>query len=294
MTQPPAVLVLRRGGLGDTLLMAPVLAALRRRWSQDLGAPVRLCVAGVAEFVAVLAALGLCDEALSSESLELFALAGDEERGARARQRLVRYAAIVGDDPALCGLQQPNVLVYDPRPARRDLPLPMQILGQCGLAADPGDLRQAIQRPDAGSGVALAPGSGSLAKNWPRQRWLELAAALWRSGHAVFVVVGPAEQERDDPRAWPWPCPIGFVVEAACTALAQRLSACAAFVGNDSGTSHLAALLGLPTVAVFGAGLPEVYGPLGPRVEVVVGSGAVPPDVGVGAVLQALARLGVR
>ncbi len=49
------------------------------------------------------------------------------------------------------------------------------------------------------------------------------------------------------------------------------LSECALYVGNDSGITHLAAGLGVPTVAVFGPTDPAVWRPLGPRVRVVRG-----------------------
>jgi ADP-heptose:LPS heptosyltransferase len=41
------------------------------------------------------------------------------------------------------------------------------------------------------------------------------------------------------------------------------------YIGNDSGVSHLAAYLGLPTVAVFGPSDPEMWRPIGPLVQIV-------------------------
>ena len=46
------------------------------------------------------------------------------------------------------------------------------------------------------------------------------------------------------------------------------LSCADIFVGNDSGITHLAATLGLKTIAVFGPTNPEVYRPIGPEVTV--------------------------
>ncbi len=54
--------------------------------------------------------------------------------------------------------------------------------------------------------------------------------------------------------------------------LASELAGGAAFVGNDSGPAHLAGLLGLPTVAVFGPTAPEVWAPCGPRAHAVAGA----------------------
>jgi heptosyltransferase-2 len=46
-------------------------------------------------------------------------------------------------------------------------------------------------------------------------------------------------------------------------ALAALLLRCAAYVGNDSGVAHLAGLLGLPTVSLFGPTDPAIWAPLG-------------------------------
>jgi len=51
--------------------------------------------------------------------------------------------------------------------------------------------------------------------------------------------------------------------------VAALIARCACYVGNDSGISHVAAGLGVPTVAVFGPTDPAVWGPHGPTVRVV-------------------------
>jgi len=285
------MLAIRRGGLGDTLLMAPVLAALRRHWRRRLATDVAVHLAGDSQFAAVLQAHGVCDEAISSETLELFALALDDERGERAHARLQRYAALVGDDAGLRAVAGPVVQVFDPRPKVHDRPLPVQLGEQLGLEVDLAD--SALRRvPAPASGpVVLAPGSGGASKCWPKKRWLELARRLAARGERLVAVVGPAEQERDDPRRWPWEVDIAFLHALSCVDLARELGRAAAFVGNDSGPAHLAAMLGLPTVAVFGGGWPCVYAPNGPRVRVVESGGRVPPDAPVTTVLDALDAL---
>ena len=82
-----------------------------------------------------------------------------------------------------------------------------------------------------------------------------------------------------------------FVVDRSCSEVAAELERAAAFVGNDSGVTHLASMLGVPTVAVFGGGLPRVYEPIGPRTEVVVTDGGFPPNATVEDVAAVLARV---
>ena len=55
--------------------------------------------------------------------------------------------------------------------------------------------------------------------------------------------------------------------------LAVLLSSCAAVVGGDTGPVHLAASLGVPTLAVFVATDPERNGPRGERVRVLSAAG---------------------
>jgi heptosyltransferase-2 len=47
------------------------------------------------------------------------------------------------------------------------------------------------------------------------------------------------------------------------------LSICDGFIGNDSGSMHLAGALGIPTVAIFGSTNPNRTGPLGPKTRVI-------------------------
>jgi ADP-heptose:LPS heptosyltransferase len=44
---------------------------------------------------------------------------------------------------------------------------------------------------------------------------------------------------------------------------------CKCYLGNDSGITHLAALLGVPTLALFGASDPAVWHPVGKAVKVI-------------------------
>ncbi|MFM1871521.1 MAG: hypothetical protein RL398_943, partial [Planctomycetota bacterium] len=124
--------------------------------------------------------------------------------------------------------------------------------------------------------IVLAPGSGGRHKCWPQSHWLALAAGL---AGDVAVVVGPTEMERDDPRRWPWPSAVTFVAEVTAVQLADVLARARAFVGNDSGTTHLAATLGVPTVAFFGPTDPAVWAPVGPHVHVLRASSGMLADL---------------
>jgi ADP-heptose:LPS heptosyltransferase len=57
----------------------------------------------------------------------------------------------------------------------------------------------------------------------------------------------------------------------------ELLSCADAFLGNDSGITHLAAAMGVKTIAVFGPTNPAIYSPIGPDVTVVASSDLASP-----------------
>jgi ADP-heptose:LPS heptosyltransferase len=110
------------------------------------------------------------------------------------------------------------------------------------------DLRAEPAAPADRPVVAVHPGSGSLKKNWPVERWIqagrELAAT--RPGVRLALVTGEAEQERGITaqvlEGWRG---MDFLHwdQRPLVELAGRLGQCAGFIGHDSGVSHLAAAL---------------------------------------------------
>jgi heptosyltransferase-1 len=106
----------------------------------------------------------------------------------------------------------------------------------------------------------LNPGAGWGAKQWPAERFAEVARALADSGLTCLVNLGPGEQELADEVAL---LSRGMAHTIACSipelvALTRRA---AIFVGGDTGPMHLAAALHVPVVALFGPTDPARNGP---------------------------------
>jgi len=119
--------------------------------------------------------------------------------------------------------------------------------------------------------IILHPGSGSKKKAWPLDRWLNLARTLQdRLGSRMLVVLGPAEGP-DVRKAFETAGPNAAVLARGLTLLqlASVMEGCRFFVGNDSGITHMAAALGLPTVAIFGPTDQRVWAPRGEETIVV-------------------------
>lgn len=115
--------------------------------------------------------------------------------------------------------------------------------------------------------IALAPGSGHARKNWPLAAFLALSAALRRIWSAtLWWLLGPAETEITAAlRALLPPSEQLFLTALPLPALAAYLSCCDFYVGNDSGTTHLAAAVAGPAVlALFGPTDPRIWAPAAP------------------------------
>jgi heptosyltransferase-3 len=111
--------------------------------------------------------------------------------------------------------------------------------------------------------IAIHPGSGSESKNWPIARWQELLAKLvaGRDGH-FLVIGGEADHARLGPIAAIIPEDRRTVlVNRPLVEVAAALSQAGFFIGHDSGITHLAAAVGLPGAALWGATHDQVWRP---------------------------------
>ncbi len=112
---------------------------------------------------------------------------------------------------------------------------------------------------DAQPFALLLPGSGGAGKNWPPEKFTELAGRL-EPRIKVAIALGPTEagmRQSFAARGGP------VLANLELGTLAGTAARAAIFVGNDSGVSHLAAAAGAPGIALFGPSDPERWRPLG-------------------------------
>ncbi len=152
-----------------------------------------------------------------------------------------------------------------------------------------------------GPWITLCPGAGRPEKLWPVERFAELARALTADGPLqdarVLAVGAPGEEPLS--AALAAALGPGRVVDVVGRESLLTQAACVArtdlYVGNDSGFTHIAAALGVPTLGIFGPTDPRQYAPYGPRAGHAGGSAGEPKraieDVGVGEVEAAVRRL---
>ncbi|GFK96033.1 hypothetical protein NNJEOMEG_03907 [Fundidesulfovibrio magnetotacticus] len=107
-----------------------------------------------------------------------------------------------------------------------------------------------------GRTVLLFPGAGHPLKQWPLVQFFQLADALPGEGFAPLFVLGPAERDEGmDLGGRPYAAP------ESLEALEALLLGAGAVVGGDTGPMHLAGMLGVPGVSLFG---PTRFGQWGP------------------------------
>lgn len=118
--------------------------------------------------------------------------------------------------------------------------------------------------------IVLHVGAGSRAKRWAVERWVELAVRLRAGDRAAILLAGHVEREQFTPaESASFRQNGGRFIEDELPSLAAALRSARLVVASDSGPAHLAAQMGVPTVALFGPTNPAVWAPVGARVRVV-------------------------
>jgi heptosyltransferase-2 len=110
--------------------------------------------------------------------------------------------------------------------------------------------------------VVVHSGAGQAVRVWPLPRYHELVGRLRRQNYGVVVACDP-----DQESWWRSAGEDQVTVPGTATELMNLLDGKGAFIGNDSGPGHLAAILGVPTFTIFGPQLPEWFAPLHPSAE---------------------------
>jgi len=126
--------------------------------------------------------------------------------------------------------------------------------------------------------IALHPGAGSHKKAWPPQRFAALGRHVARGPTKLLIIQGPADKGCvEETRAGLEGIPYLVARDLPLRKVAALLSCACLFIGNDSGCSHLAAALGVKTLALFGPTDPLIWAPRGERTSWLQGKVACAP-----------------
>jgi heptosyltransferase-3 len=104
--------------------------------------------------------------------------------------------------------------------------------------------------------VGLAPGSKMPAKRWPLERFIEVGRSVLGTSRDVRIVTFGGAEDRAPGEAIRQALGdrvINLAGELTLLESAEALRRCSVYVGNDTGTMHLAAASGTPCVVIFSA-----------------------------------------
>jgi ADP-heptose:LPS heptosyltransferase len=261
------VVVLFAGALGDVLLALPALRVLRARHT---GATVVLGVRG--PLVALVAAADCADRVVALDDVAMARFLGGGVPPPWWAGRPLLYSWFGGGDAATrarlaAHAARARFLSVERGAGPRHAALAYTDAVEAALAwpALCRLARLAVAPSPAAAGCApvlvVHGGAGALAKRWYADGFAAVAA-WWRGrGGTVAQVIGPAE--RGQPRV-PGAQPLA---DLPLPVLAAVLAGAQAFVGNDSGPSHLAAAVGARGVVLFGPTDPVRWRPLSTRMD---------------------------
>lgn len=167
-----------------------------------------------------------------------------------------------------------NQIVREPRkagPPEHHAIRFLRIAADCGadvqVTAPPslGWLQSSNAKPKSAP-VGLCPGAEyGPAKRWLPERFAEVANAISEKSQAKWILFGTKGDKAAGETiaaALGDKC-VNRIGETTLEELVSELRNCRALLTNDTGTMHLAGLLGVPSVAIFGSTEPALTGPLG-------------------------------
>lgn len=124
-----------------------------------------------------------------------------------------------------------------------------------------------LRSRDISDFILLSPGGGWGAKQWPAEKYGDVAKALAKHNLKSLINFGPGEEGlaraaecASGGAAIPIECSVGELI-----ALTRRARL---FIGGDTGPMHLAAALNVAVVAIFGPTDPRRNGPFGTKSRV--------------------------
>ncbi|MDQ2824581.1 MAG: lipopolysaccharide heptosyltransferase II [Verrucomicrobiota bacterium] len=173
-----------------------------------------------------------------------------------------------------------NQIVREPRhpgPLKHQAVRYLRIAQDCGAEVE-NNWRDALRRvpnisdgteavpPSSRNTIGLCPGAEyGPAKRWLPERFAEVAGAITAEKQIRWILFGTAKDAAPGDIiaiALGDNC-VNRIGETTLEQLIDELRTCRLLLTNDTGTMHLASLLGVPTVAVFGSTEPHLTGPIG-------------------------------
>lgn len=292
--------LIHAGAIGDFILALRVVASLRHHVQITTpGASVRVEVLGNAATASLAVGRGGVDAAASQDVVKLHAMFAEHGPvDASCAEYFARFNIIVNmyaseDSTFTRRLRQTTraeIVTIDVKPRSQTQHVTdgwLDHLRQAGMAVSiaPPSLSFTNEEREQGRRrlnqltetceapiVLIHPGSSGRDKCWPIERFIAVAEDMTGRGIRAAWMLGPVELEQYDSKVMTRLSSAAPVLsECDLVSAATAIASADAYLGNDSGMTHIAAAVGTPTVAVFGPTDPIVWRPLGDRATVVAG-----------------------
>ena len=289
-----SIVVIHPGALGDIFLAVPALQSLRKRYAQH-----RLILIAQQAGGGFLQSCHLIDEWIGiEESCVAEVLTGHTSGGGQLWSLLTQTDMVIAwmkdEDNGLAqalkkvGIQRVIIRSpFDPQlTTRHQSDRFLETLGEKALSRTD-DVQIALsthmkQRGQAsldhyGSDserpvVMIHVGSGSQAKCTTAEFLAAVMTRLEADGYECLILEGPADHASVEAVRALVGSSSKIVREVDVSTVAGILSQIHLYIGHDSGISHLAGLIGTPTVVLFGPTDPERWAPRGRHVRIVSGA----------------------
>jgi ADP-heptose:LPS heptosyltransferase len=286
MIDPPdSVLVLRFSALGDVVLTASALEALKTAWpNTKIFYAVKAQLAHLVQHnphvhqtVPLYPGEGILSFARRLRSLHFGALL---DLHGKVRSKLLRL--LLPRTPRSIWHKRNLSETVAVKLALRPYRAPMHFADRyhaaveslVGRSLQPGRLRYFLGPQDQpiadqelrkagvnpfGPILGVCPGANWETKRWPASRFGELAERASAAGFQTVVVGSASEIPLGRVVAHAAPHAVDLCGRLDIRGLGGFISRCSAFVANDSGPMHLARALGVPTLALFGSTDPAMF-----------------------------------
>jgi lipopolysaccharide heptosyltransferase II len=285
MNAPETVLVLRFSAVGDVVLTAPALDALRSAWPRT-----RIVVAVKERLAHLLRHNPNVDDVVELQRGEgPFAFARRlraKRPGAildlhnKIRSKILRWQ--LRDIPAVVWHKRDFRDTLPVKLALRPYRATMRLADRYHAAVEElvgrelprGKLRYFLGPGDRDAAdsvlrahridpeqplLGISPGANWETKRWPAERFAAVARRALTAGLKVAVQGNESEAPLGKLIAREAPGAVDLTGKLDLPALGGFISRCSAFVANDSGPMHMARALGVPTLAVFGSTDPAMF-----------------------------------
>jgi len=119
--------------------------------------------------------------------------------------------------------------------------------------------------------VIFAPKTNSSAKDWPLDRFVELARRLYRENMVFIIMASALQQQSMQPlfRTMPADQIVDLSGKTDLPTAYAVIEQAALFIGNDSGLLHMAAAAGTPSVGIYGPSNDKTYSPSSEKLRIV-------------------------